>query len=50
VFVFRNKEATQVERPQRFIDADQERLDMLARLARETEIMDADENKDDSRE
>jgi len=28
VFVFRNKEATQVERPQRFIDADEERLNL----------------------
>ncbi|KAJ3510847.1 hypothetical protein NLJ89_g4445 [Agrocybe chaxingu] len=35
IFVFRNKEATQVERPQRFIDADQERIDMIARTARE---------------
>lgn len=26
VFVFRNKEAIQVERPQRFIDSDQERM------------------------
>ncbi|KAG6889462.1 hypothetical protein C0995_000989 [Termitomyces sp. Mi166 len=26
IFVYRNKEATQVERPQRFIDADRERL------------------------
>lgn len=26
VFVFRHKEATQVERPQKFIDADEERL------------------------
>ncbi|RDB21956.1 Sugar transporter STL1 [Hypsizygus marmoreus] len=33
VFVFRNKDATQVERPQRFIDADQERK-MLARQNR----------------
>ncbi|KAH9475261.1 MFS-type transporter oryC [Psilocybe cubensis] len=31
IFVFRNKEATQVERPQRFIDADQARISMLAR-------------------
>lgn len=31
ILVFRNKEATQVERPQRFVDADQERIDMLAR-------------------
>ncbi|KDR72883.1 hypothetical protein GALMADRAFT_252212 [Galerina marginata CBS 339.88] len=29
VLVFRNKEAIQVQRPQRFIDADQERIDML---------------------
>ncbi|KAF8151788.1 general substrate transporter [Crassisporium funariophilum] len=35
IFVFRNKEATQVERPQRFIDADQERIDMLARTPRQ---------------
>lgn len=28
VFVFRNKEATQVQRPQKFIDADEERLAM----------------------
>ncbi|KAF8197103.1 hypothetical protein BJ912DRAFT_1020959 [Pholiota molesta] len=27
IFVFRNKEATQVERPQRFIDADDQRLE-----------------------
>ncbi|KAF9447054.1 general substrate transporter [Macrolepiota fuliginosa MF-IS2] len=31
VFVFRNKEATQVARPQRFIDADEERLNLSRR-------------------
>lgn len=31
IFVFRNKEAIQVERPQRFIDADQERIEMVHR-------------------
>ncbi|KAF8966121.1 general substrate transporter [Flammula alnicola] len=35
IFVFRNKEAIQIERPQRFVDADQERIDMLVRTARE---------------
>ncbi|KAJ3570705.1 hypothetical protein NP233_g4231 [Leucocoprinus birnbaumii] len=33
IFVFRNKEAIQVERPQRFIDADQERLNLSRRGA-----------------
>jgi hypothetical protein len=28
VFVFKNKDAIQVERPQRFIDADTERLNL----------------------
>jgi len=31
IFVFRNKDAIQVERPQRFIDADQERIEMVHR-------------------
>ena len=31
VFVFRNKDAIQVERPQRFIDADRERIEMVHR-------------------
>jgi len=30
IFVFRNKEAIQVERPQRFIDAEQEQINVLA--------------------
>jgi len=31
IFVFRNKDAIQVERPQRFIDADQERIEIVHR-------------------
>lgn len=31
IFVFRNKEAIQVERPQRFIDADRERIEVVHR-------------------
>ncbi|PPQ77814.1 hypothetical protein CVT25_015308 [Psilocybe cyanescens] len=31
IFVFRNKEATQVKRPQRFIEADQDRIKMLVK-------------------
>jgi hypothetical protein len=31
ILVFRKKEAIQVERPQRFIDADQERIEMVHR-------------------
>ena len=31
IFVFRNKDAIQVERPQRFIDADRERMEMVHR-------------------
>jgi hypothetical protein len=31
ILVFRNKDAIQVERPQRFIDADQERIEMVHR-------------------
>lgn len=31
ILVFQNKDATQVERPQRFIDADQERIEMVHR-------------------
>ena len=29
ILVFRNKDAIQVQRPQRFIDADQERIEMV---------------------
>ncbi|KAG5352006.1 hypothetical protein C0989_004201 [Termitomyces sp. Mn162] len=32
IFVYKNKEATQVERPQRFIDADRERLEVTRKL------------------
>lgn len=35
IFVFRNKEATQVQRPQRFIDADDQRAEMLNGNAKE---------------
>jgi hypothetical protein len=35
ILVFRNKEAIQVERPQRFIDADQERIGMVHRLGQQ---------------
>ena len=31
IWVFRNKDAIQVERPQRFIDADRERIEMVHR-------------------
>ena len=31
VLVFKNKEATQVERPQRFVDADAERLGLAGK-------------------
>ncbi|KAF9483698.1 general substrate transporter [Pholiota conissans] len=37
VFVFRNKEAIQVKRPQRFIDADEQRIEMLTITAQEEE-------------
>jgi hypothetical protein len=33
IFVFRNKEAVQVERPQRFIETDEERLNLSRREA-----------------
>ena len=38
ILVFRNKEAIQVERPQRFIDADQERINMVHRQQQHTAI------------
>ena len=34
ILVFRNKDAIQVERPQRFIDADQKRIEMVHRHQR----------------
>jgi hypothetical protein len=43
ILVFRNKEAIQVERPQRFIDADQERIGMVHRQQQHTAISDRDD-------
>lgn len=41
IFVYNNKEATQVERPQRFIDADHERI---AQARRRPRVEDEDGN------
>ncbi|KJA15880.1 hypothetical protein HYPSUDRAFT_47932 [Hypholoma sublateritium FD-334 SS-4] len=38
VFVFRNKEATSVNRPQRFVDEDEQRLQILLRTVHEDNI------------
>ena len=45
IFVFRNKDAIQVERPQRFIDADQERIEKVHRQQQHTVIQ--KEDRDD---
>ena len=44
IWVFRNKDAIQVERPQRFIDADRERIEMVHR---EQNTVIQKEDKDD---
>ena len=47
IWVFRNKDAIQVERPQRFIDADQERIEMVNTGRQQQHTMIQKEEKDD---
>ena len=47
IWVFRNKDAIQVERPQRFIDADQERIEMVNTGRQQQHTVIQKEEKDD---
>ena len=46
ILVFRNKDAIQVERPQRFIDADQERIEMVHRQQQQHIVVQKEDGDD----